>query len=247
MAKNKAKSKKEEVDGVTEQDGVTYEEEVGGEVKAEVDDRSFIQKYQNLLLIGVVAVVAIGVYFYTQRGGVDEENIEALQEMAMAEVYYQQDSVGRAITEQIQFLGFESVIDQYEGTDAANLARYYVGTGKLKLGEIDAGISYLEEFEKGDNMVSASAWGALGYAYEQKIDFAGAAAAYEKAAVTPEENDFTTPMYLMDAARNFESAGNPDRALEIYQRLKKDFPRYQSVADQTVDKYIYKLGGETDV
>lgn len=247
MAKNKAKSKKEEVEEVIEQDEVTYEEEVGGEVKAEEDDRSFIQKYQNVLLIGVVAVIAIGAYFYTQRGGVDEENIEALQEMAMAEVYYQQDSIGKAISEQIQFLGFESVIDQYGGTDAANLARYYVGTGKMKIGEYEAGISYLEEFEKGDNMLSGSAWGALGFAYEQKIDFAGAAEAYEKAAVTPEENDFTTPMYLMDAARNYESAGNSAKALEIYQRLRKEYPRYQSVADQTVDKYIYKLGGETDV
>ncbi len=241
MAKNNEKSGKKIADELI------YEEEVGGEVQAEAGDRSFIQKYQNLLLLGIVAFVVAGAYFYTQWGSADEENIEALQEMAMAEVYYQQDSVGRAITEQIQFLGFESVIDQYDGTDAANLARYYVGTGKLRLGEIDAGISYLEEFEKGDNMVSGSAWGALGYAYEQKADFAGAAEAYQKAAVTPAENDFTTPMYLMDAARNFESAGNPARALEIYQQLKKKFPRYQSVANQTVTKYIYKLGGETDV
>lgn len=247
MAKHKSKSAKEEVEQVIEQDEVTYEEEVGGEVKSDEVDQPFLQKYRNLLIIAVIAIAGIAIYFYTQRNAVDEENIEALQEMAMAEVFYQQDSIGRALSEQVQFLGFEAVIDQYSGTDAANLARYYAGTGKLKLGEWDAGIGYLEEFEKSDNMLSASAWAALGFAYEQKIDFAGSAEAYEKAAVTPSENDFTTPMYLMDAARNHESAGNADRALEIYQRLRKEFPRYQSVADQTVDKYIYKLGGELDV
>ena len=247
MAKNKAKSQKEEIEEVVDQEEVTYEEEVGGEESGGGSDQPFLQRYRNVLIIAGIAIVAIAAYFYSQRNAVDEDNVDAMREMAMAEVYYGVDSMNRAINENIQFLGFQSVIDQYDGTDAANLARYYAGTGKLKVGEIDAGIGYLEEFEKGDNMLSGSAWAALGFAYEQKVDFAGAADAYEKASKTPEENDFTTPMYLMDAARNYESAGNAAKALEIYQRLKKDFPRYQSVADQTVDKYIYKLGGETDV
>ncbi len=246
MAKNKGKSKQEEVEEVVDQE-VTYEEEVGGEVEAAGGDQTFFQKYRTILVIAGIAIVGIAIYFYTQRNAADEENLEALNEMALAEAYFQFDSVNKAINENIAFLGFQTVIDQYDGTDAANLARYYSGTGKLKVGETDAGIAYLEEFKKGDNMLSSAAYAALGFAYEQKIDFASAAEAYEKAAVTPEENDFSTPMYLMEAARNYESAGNPDKALEIYQRLKKEFPRYQSVADQTVDKYIYKLGGETDV
>lgn len=247
MAKNKSKSQQEEVEELVDQSEVSYEEEVGGEVANTGDEQGFFVKNRNMIIIAVIAIVGIGGYMLWQSNKGDSENQEALGEMAMAEVMYQADSTAQSINENVRFVGFQSIIDQYGGTDAANLARYYSGTGNLKMGQVDAGLSYLEDFETDDNFLSAAALAAKAYAFEQKIDFASAAEAYQKAAVTPEENNFSTPMYLMDAARNFESAGNSAKALEVYQRIRKDFPRYQSVQDQTVDKYIYKLGGNTDV
>jgi|GEM_PF-346780 len=246
MAKNKSKSQ-EEVEELVDQSEVTYEEEVGGETSESGDDQGFFAKNRNMIILAVIAIVGIGGYMLYQGSQGDSENQEALGEMAMAEVMYQVDSTAQSINENVRFVGFQSIIDQYGGTDAANLATYYAGTGNLKMGQPDAGLSYLEDFETGDNFLSAAALAAKAYAFEQKIDFGSAAETYEKAAVTPEENNFSTPMYLMDAARNYESAGNNEKALETYMRIRKDFPRYQSVQDQTVDKYIYKLGGNTDV
>ena len=138
------------------------------------------------------------------------------------------------------------ITDDYSGTDAANLAKYYIGTAKLKLGQIDEGIAYLEEFDMGYNMVSASAHAALGYAYEQQAAFAQAAEHYQKAATTPMENDFTTPLYLLEAARNQESAGDAGTALETYKRVQNDFPNYEQVVNGNVEKFIAKLDPGAD-
>lgn len=239
MAKNKANKEAE-----VAKDEVTYEEEVGGQdQQGEGGEQSFFQKYKNLIYVGVAVLIAGGAYLYVNNNGKSAKELEALGEMAMSEVYYQQDSMQKAINGDAQSLGFEMVTEDYSGTDAANISKYYIGTAKLKMGQIDEGISYLEEFEKGDNMVAASAYAALGYAYEQKMAFGEAAEHYQKAAVTPEENDFTTPLYLLEAARNQESAGDPNAALETYKRVKNDFPNYDQVLNGNVEKYIAKLGG----
>lgn len=245
MAKNKASKKEADID----KDEVTYEEEVGGkeEKGASGEGGSFFDQYKNYIYIGGAAIIAIIAYLYFQNNGKSETEMEALGEMAMAEVYFQQDSIQKSIVGDAQFMGFEMVEQDYAGTDAANLANYYIGTGKLKLGQIDEGIGYLEDFEKGDNMISAAAYAALGYAYEQKLAFGEAAEYYEKASKTPEENAVSTPFYLMDAARNYESADNVARALEIYKRIKKDYPQSEQVTQGNVDKYIAKLDLGSDV
>lgn len=244
MAKNKANK-----EAAVNKDEVTYEEEVGGQDQqgAGGEEQSFFQKYKNIIYVGVAAIIAVGAYLYVNQSGKSSTELEALGEMAMSEVYYQQDSMQKAINGDAQSLGFEMVTDDYSGTDAANLAKYYIGTAKLKMGQIDEGIAYLEEFEKGYNMVSASAYAALGYAYEQQTNFAQAAEQYQMAAKTPSENDFTTPLYLMEAARNLESAGDAGAALETYKRIKKDFPSNEQVVNGNVDKYIAKLDGGSDV
>ena len=237
MAKNKGKSNKESV-----AEEVTYEEEVGGESSSSSGGaQTFVEKNRNFILIAVVAIAGIAIFLIMQNKNKNESNLEASGEMALAEVNFQQDSTNKSINENAEFMGFESIMDEYDGTDASNLAKYYTGTGKLKLGLIDEGISYLEEFEKGDNMVSASAYAALGYAYEQKSEFATAAENYNKASSTPEENAFTTPMYLMDAARNQESAGDKDGALVTYKKIKTGYPSYTEVSNGNVDKFIAKL------
>lgn len=240
MAKNKSKVHAEEA--VEAQSGVTYEEEVGGTVEGEVSGaQGFLEKYRNVLLIVLAVVVGAVAYFVYSSGKTDEKNIEALGEMAMAEVTYQQDSIQQAVNGGPNFLGFQAVADDYSGIDAANIATYYTGVSQLELGQIDAGIASLESFEKGANMVSAAAYAALGYAYEQKGDFAEAANQYKKASTTPEENGFSTPFYLMHTARNQESAGDSGAALSTYKRIRDEFPGFEESRSGNIEKYIAKL------
>lgn len=238
MAKDKSKVHQEDAAG---QEEVTYEEEVGGSVEEGQSGQGFFEKYRNLILIVAAAAVGAVAFFVYSSGKKDEQNKEAIAEMAMAELNYHQDSIRLALNGGPQSMGFQTLADDYSGTDAGNIALYYLGCGELEQGNIDAGIEHLESFEKGLNMVSAAAYAALGYAYEQKQDYNEAAAQYKKAANTPEENAFTTPFYLLHAARNLETAGDTEAALSTYKKVKEEYAQYEEVRNGNVDKYIAKL------
>ena len=58
---------------------------------------------------------------------------------------------------------------------------------------------------------------------------------YAKAAGT-NENSFTTPMYLMKAGIAYEMKGDYAKALESYQKIRKEY--FASSEGREVEKYI---------
>ncbi len=245
MAKNKGRSTIQD-DETIDQDEVIYEEETGSKGgTASTAPKSFVEKYRNLLLVGGVAVVAIGGYFAYQWSQKDKVNEEAQAAMIPALIYYEQDSMAKAINgDGGNSDGLISIVEDFGSTDAGNLARYFLGTAYLKTANLEDGIATLEDYKKGNSMVSAAAYGALGYAYEQKGEFDEAAKNYEEAAHSPEDNMYSTPFYLMHAARNLESANKAEEALKLYQEIKQKYPQSDQGRDGSVDRYIAKLSPE---
>lgn len=219
-------------------DDVNFEEEKGGSSAAATSEQSFFEKNRNLLMIGGVAIAAIIGYFFYQNSQKGAQNIEAQSAMVMPVLNYEQDSMARAIP------GLIEVTEDFSGTDAGNLSRYYLGTAYLKTGNLEGGIEELEAYKKSGSMISAASYGALGYAYEQKGEFAEAAKSYQEAARTPKENKFSSPFYLMHAARNMQSAGDNEGALAIYKEIKEKYPVSQEVRDGSVDRYLSMLSEE---
>ncbi|MCZ2356700.1 MAG: tetratricopeptide repeat protein [Bacteroidia bacterium] len=207
-------------------------------VESTINYDVLIQKYKNFAL-GILGgiVLAIGGYLYYQSYLGDQQK-EAVDQMVRAVRFFEKDSVDKAIKGDSQYPGFEKLADEYSGTPAGNLCKYYLGCCYLKKGNINKGVEYLESFSKGDDLIGASAYAALAFAHEEKKDFAEAAKNYRKAA-SINENSQTTPFFLMNAARNEELAGNNAGALEIYQTIKRKFPNSQE--GQSVEKYIAKF------
>lgn len=246
MARNKGRSKMQD-DEVIDQDEVIYEEEKsakGGSSTSEAGPKSFMEKYRNLVMIGGVAIVAVVGYFIYNWSQRDKVEQEAQANMIMSVVYYEQDSMNKAINGDGQSSSLLDIVEEYGSTDAGNLARYYLGTAYLKNNNLDEGIATLEEYKKGRSMISAAAYGALGYAYEQKGEFEEAAKNYQEASRTPKENMYSTPFYLMHAGRNFEAANKPEEALAVYKTIKEKFPLSDQAKDGSADKYIAKLSPE---
>ncbi|MEM7370641.1 MAG: tetratricopeptide repeat protein [Bacteroidota bacterium] len=197
------------------------------EIEIEEESRSldtFIQENSKLLLVGlgVIALLVVGYLFYLNNLG--QQNLEANTEMFRAVKEFERDSLDKALTGGGQFLGFEEIAEVYSGTEAANLATYYIGIIYLRKGELETGIDYLESFSKSDNMLSASAYMAMGFAEEDLGNSAKAASHFEKAARTPDENDSTTPTMLLNAGRNYEAAGQLSKALNLYEEIKEEYP-----------------------
>jgi TolA-binding protein len=196
---------------------------------------------KNRVLIGGILgglVLVVGGYFvydYLQS----EKQEEAEKQLFMPFKAYEKDSLAQAIAGSGQFPGVKRMAENYSGTPAGELATYMLGTAYLAQGKINEGASALKDFKKPkDNMVSASAYAALGYAYEEQGQFEEAAKQYLKAAdVMP--NEHTSPEFLHQAALCYLEAKNKDKAASIFRDLKRKYPL--SEKGQQADKYLAQV------
>lgn len=202
------------------------------------------ERNRNLIAGGIVAVMlGVGGYF-GYNWYINSQEEKASDDVLYAFKYYEKDSLDKAINGNKPYKGAKALADEYSGTKTGALAKYMLATSYLNQGKIKEGVALLEEYQKdNDNMVSATAYEALGYGYEELKQFDKAAEAYLSASKV-NENSITTPEYLMRAARCYEELKNNDKALSLYKEIKKKYP--VSEAGSQVEKYIAKLGGELE-
>ncbi|HLO90230.1 MAG: tetratricopeptide repeat protein [Chloroflexota bacterium] len=202
----------------------------------------FIEKNQKLLMIilGIIALLVLG-YFGFQRFILIPREKEAQSQMFMAERYFEQDSLRLALNGDGSYPGFLQIIEDYSMTKSAKLAHYYAGIIYLNQGKFQEAIDHLEKFKTSDVMLAPMAKGAIADAYMELGQKEDAAKQYVKAAETY-INEFTTPVFLQKAAWAYEDAGKKDEALDIYNRIKTEYPRSAEARD--VEKYITRLKAE---
>ncbi len=186
--------------------------------------------------LGVVAVIVGIVWLYNKR--IDSKTEEALSQMYVAEEYFANDSLDLALYGDGNYLGFIDIADEYKSTRPGNLANYYAGICFLRSGQYENAIDYLESFKKRDVSISPVALGCIGDAYvelgetDKGIDYYLRAASFT-------ENSFFNPLYLMKAAQLHEIEGRFDEALELYERIKEEYP--ESSEGRNIEKYIARV------
>jgi len=212
------------------EEGIIAVEEAFGKTE------QFIEKHQKVILIVVgVIVVIVLCFFGFRRFYLSPKEKEAQSQMFMAEKYFEQDSLKKALNGDGQYLGFLAIIDEYGITKSAKLAHYYTGICYLKMGRFEEALTYLKKFNTDNKIVASMAKGAMGDAYMELKQIEKAAGLYFEAAEI-NKNDFTSPLFLMKAAWANEELGNLEKALSYYKRIKDEFPR--SNEGREIDKYI---------
>jgi len=196
----------------------------------------FIEDNQKLIVRIVTVGLAIVVIFIgTKRFYLAPLQEEANNQMFVAEQYFETDSFSLALYGDGNYSGFLQIIDDYGITKAANLSKYYSGISFLKLGQYEDAIDYLEKFKSKDKMVAPIATGAMGDAYVELGELKEGLDHYLEAA-SLSENDFTTPMFLMKAGMLYETLEDKEKALGLYEQIRKDFPDYSR--RNNIEKYI---------
>lgn len=196
----------------------------------------FIEKHQKTLIIVIGAIIVIGLgIFAFQKLFIQPREKEAQGQMFMAQKYFEQDSLGKALNGDGINAGFLSIIDDYSMTKASNLAKYYAGIIYLKQGKYAEAIEYLKKFKGRDELVGPMALGGIGDAYMELGQKDQALEYYLKAA-NDKKNDLTTPLYLMRAAWTYEDLGKFDKAAELYEKIKKE--HVKSMESRDIDKYL---------
>lgn len=192
------------------------------------------KKNQNLVLgIGAAVALAIaGVFGYTYYN--ESQNAAAQNDMFQAIFYFESDSLNLALNGDGNNFGLLEIIDEYGGTEAANLAHYYAGVAFLKQGSYQEAIDHLGDFSSSDLLVQARAYSLMGDAHMEQGDFQQAADYYERAA-DYRPNEFFTPQYLEKAALAYAELGNYTEAAESYGRIVEEYPesaQYQQALKQ---------------
>ncbi len=191
-----------------------------------------------IALVTVIALVIAGIFGY--RYYISYQNTEAQNEMFQAIYYFEQDSVIQALRGDGANLGFIQIEQDYAGTPAANLAKFYIGAGYLQLGEFKSALLYLDEFEADDLLVQSKAYSLMGDANMELGEYAEAADLYERAANDSPTDQFS-PYYLMKAGLAHEQAGNNDAAAEVYRQVIDEYPN-SDVLPQA-KKYLHRIVG----
>ncbi|MBW6537297.1 MAG: tetratricopeptide repeat protein [Mariniphaga sp.] len=199
----------------------------------------FIEENQKPITYAVGAIILVVIaYLGFTRFYLHPREDEAQSQMFMAENYFERDSFNLAINGDGNYLGFLDIIDDYGMTKSANLAKYYTGISYLHLGQYEDALDYLKGFKTKDLLLGPIAEGARGDAKLELGDMEGALKHYKKA-YSMNNNELTTPVYMMKAARLLETMDELEDALAIYQEIKEKYP--ETNEGQNVDKYIARV------
>ncbi len=204
-------------------------------------------KFRKQILIAVAAVVVIiaGIVVYNTFVAGPRET-KASTAIAKAQDAFAQNDYQKALNGDKTQEGFLAVIENYGGTDAANLAKLYAGLCYASLNKWQEAVKYLDDFStQGDAMISPAATAALGNALAHTGDIDKAISTLKKAASMADSeseegvNNSLSPSFLIQAARLLESQGKTADALAIYNDIKNKY--VNSAAAQDIDKYIERV------
>ncbi len=196
-------------------------------VEAKEVAQDFFEKNQNMILGLIVGgVLLLGAYLAYSFGYKAPQEAAAMEAIYKAQEQFAQDSFILALENPGGgFEGFLDIIDNYGGTKAGNLSKYYAGISYLNLGRFEDAISYLESYSANDEITPIMKSGALGDAYadQDTPDYDKALGLY-KTAANSEDNDFLTPYYLYKYGILAKVQGKDAEAKAAFERIKNEYP-----------------------
>ncbi|MDR3194095.1 MAG: hypothetical protein LBT76_02220 [Tannerella sp.] len=212
------------------------------EKELEVDEilsrsEQFIEKNKKWLLYGLASVaVIIGLILAYHYGYATPRTEKATLAIYKGEQYFERDSFALALHgNDIDYEGFEAIIDRYGSTKAGNLARAYAGICYYKLGDPQTAIKRLKAFSGNDTQIAPALIGLIGDCYVTIGETKEGVGYFERAAAKA-NNEIISPVYLKKAGIAYESLKQYKEAIKVYTDIKEKYNRSMEAMD--IDKYI---------
>jgi len=209
-------------------------------VEAKETIESYFEKNKGLVLglLTLIVLLVIGFIAYKYAYQAPRES-SAKQELYRAEMQFEKDSFALALENPGGgFSGFLDIIDSYNGTKAANTAKYYAGVSYLQLGRFEEAVEYLKKFKPKGGFTPIMKHGALGDAYSELGEIDNAISAY-KSATSKGDNSFLTPYYLNKLGLLLKKEGQSDGAIKAFKTIKDKYSKSNEA--MRVDNYINAL------
>lgn len=195
------------------------------------------------IVVGVIALALVSYLAYDKFVAAPKED-EAADGMFQAQQYFDQAVNAPVANDSLYNLalkggegkmGFLGIIENYSGTDAANLAHYYAGTAYLNTGKFKEAVENLEKFSTKDDVLDAMAKGATGDAFAQLKDNNSALEFYNKA-IKASTNDLTTPRFLFKAGQVSLVLNKKEDALKFFKEIQEKYST--SAEGVSIDAFV---------
>lgn len=202
----------------------------------EVND--YITRNQKTILtigISLIAVVLIVLFLFIKP---QKEN-EELASTALGNITgfydYRQYQIAMDGIPERNVIGLKKIVEDYGNTEAGEIAKIYLGNCYFLLKDFDNALKCYEDFGGSEKIFKVSAIAGKAAVLEAKKQYQEAAAEFEKAA-DKASDELQTPENLVNAARNYSAAGNKQKAVELIEKIKTEYPL--STVARDYDKYI---------
>lgn len=231
----KPKNKEEEVE-IIEENSTT------AEVFNTLDEgasktEEWVAENQKYILGGIGAIVLVVMAYLGYKNFVQEPNeLKASNELFQAQQHYDEALKATGTAKDSLFtlalagaegkFGFEEIVNNYGGTKAGNLARYYAGFAHLNTGAYQKAIDQLDGFKSDDNVLKPAAFGGIGDAFVQLNQLEEGLSYYDKAIKASADNAYSTPRMLLKASLIAMEVGKADVAATYLERIEKEYSQY---------------------
>ncbi len=150
--------------------------------------------------------------------------------------YAAKDSTDAAIEE------LKPIAKKYDGKIGGENAQFILARQYMVKGQFKKALTELESVDVKDTYISSMAVGLQGDCQSELKDYEKAGTLYLEAAGI-NENEMTTPMYLMKAGLCAEKVKDFEKAVECYTTIKDDYASFAS--QKGIEKYIARASNKT--
>ena len=195
---------------------------------------TFVNQYQNYIIGAILSILVLfSIYFAYDKFITQPMTAEANQEIFTAQKYFDlaiksdenKDSLfNLSLNGAEGKFGFLDIIDNYSGTDAANLSYYSAGMAYYNMKKYDLTIEMLENFSSDDQILQSLSLTTIGDAFVQLNQFKDGLSYYENA-LSYSQNSFIKPVILLKAGDLAKQLNNYSKAAKYFQEIKNDFPK----------------------
>lgn len=194
---------------------------------------AFVIRHKNVITYTVAAIlVAILGYIIYQKFIVEPKEKEAM--VALQEPMYQ-SLIGKNA---YALEGANAVIENHSGTDAANVAHIIAGgLTAYEKGNYEEAIAIFEEYDGDDDIIAPKVKHALGNCYSHTGDTDKAIELLLEAAEEA-NNEAVTPLCWRDLAAMYEQQGKKEDAINLYERIKTEYPGCALVLSGEIDSQL---------
>ncbi|MBN1928201.1 MAG: tetratricopeptide repeat protein [Chlorobiaceae bacterium] len=198
-----------------------------------------LHKNKLVALVSIILIVVGGGLFWMQKVKTDEK-AASLELMKVAPYVASASSASPAENDAV--LGnLQTIIKRWGHTPSGNQARLYLATLYCNSGKTGEALALYEAFKSGNKDLQASAIGGSAACRVQQKKYAEAAAGYEKASQTA-ENEALKAMYLNNAAESYRLDGQPAEAVKRFEQVVKSWPESSSAA--VAQRTLWRLEGQ---